>query len=1756
MLSLNHSNANLRSNALDFILNKLNSAAPTLIDDNFVSEQLKIKFATESSPQVLESLLKFDIKLTNYLSVQELIENENYLLKLFKPEVISTEVDLNDESSEMHEFINEQHSNWLNCRSQAIDLIFSHLYAKHADIKDSFFNCFLLVLNQLLQMKSIQLLNHLKKTKFYLDIQQDSQHESEGKKSNTPVKKFYSCSSISLTKITTGVVQSTRVLNGSAKHQTDTDIEENDLFDHFVQVAVKFMLANKDAEPPKCFQVSGGQQPLQLLDLIVFEIAARLCAQSLFLTNAAVYLNICTQTLMKLFEKPVKQVKKTSESVRFEEIFLKSDTAGPLNGNSSPKRGSTNLTNYLHLVKKPGVSHAQLAVDLYQTLFKSIGIQMSNFVNLNAKLEIEKILNKLYAHICLVSSSGGGGEKSVEFIQVLKKFTQASFFNSLAYSSTVSAPYTPTKISAINNSNISNSFLQFAFKFLIHSERDGAEMALLNEPFASVSTQTRTLQLFGIYLNDLLDNFAKSNESSLCNALVLSATWCLTSPNDSVRGEALRLLDKCHSMNVASPVDSFKWQTLIKKLTKHREEIEIDGAAYVSSKCLGKLFVAESSDSLFAIIEQFLRASSDKSGGSFFSNYLNEPHALLTLNKFKYCLLDLFKQLKDESKLKLLPPLMSMFLSICNYDLDENAAPNLVCLFENQVRLITGNYLVTSKSSQYFIENEKYFDYLIGYLNRNDSSTHTAMHRILTVFNETFLNRLANGGNTVAQFFQQLGAKLQADLVKCCFDIWLSLSISSHVSAGLIKQCLHTLEPGSSHLLVVLHERVNLQESTTAAADTTKQMKKQLKQQLTESSLVALNWKCLKHVLEFLQYSFSQHENKMETDDSTDHPNMFIELIPYLFLVLETVEATMGMQVEMTTEETENDLFQYLEVMALNCLLSIYRFNIAANKSLLTDSQFNIELLMQILQTNRGGEQGCDNLNVQEHVLLLLSEIAAIFPDKVLEHVLIMFVFVGTKLARKDDSFSFQIINKIIQTILPSIVNSINSSNEHVKDLANYNNDGGRLKQTVNVVQRHQKQLPYVSSLVCKILQSFVVALPHIPAHRKAVIFNQLLQIIGLDNYLWITIIQSIDYYLVQSIDLLDFTNSLAEITSKQQQNLDDKNEKRLRDTLKTTCLQSMISLHVQFAPKQVLQTSVYLVGFLNKYLTSLFDTAFKLITANNTANINSATVSNLNLPTNKIQNKQIYSHLACQLDNYNILQMKYLAYNLLTFVSDLIMSEELLVKLAMSKGEEPAAELFQNLLEKILLLILKLSQVFTAFEQHGATIKAPNQQLAVINDLRKFHKAIVNKSYDLMERAISLLDSKQFIAAIQRLIKHDLLQIRRRVLGLLNNKLRKYEPTAEETTLLIALLEDLLASMEIGAHTDQLEVEINNQTILFSIKLLCKRIGEQNPLAFVKVIKFVCQNLIQTSMYLNAADSNINNINLLSSVLLCVGELCLKLKSTALIYLNQIMNFTLEIVDVIRKRTGCFDEQLPASTDIDVLYLSEQSAAAQTVPAINKNYELLILSCVTCTLKIVQNMASFISPFLPRILYVSCSLSNLIASSTSAEHAAESNSNYPQIKLRLGQLRASVATLIPLRLLAPILNEHSAFSTESPKTSYRMTVKNIEFYMQMTAAAIRNVSQEDLLANIRLLRSMFMNLFDLRSVLMQKLAAAGKHDDESFATTVCRYEDFVIDAFCELIFKLSEDLFKPIFFKLYEWATVNEPAKDRLITFYRTTLK
>lgn len=592
----------------------------------------------------------------------------------------------------------------------------------------------------------------------------------------------------------------------------------------------------------------------------------------------------------------------------------------------------------------------------------------------------------------------------------------------------------------------------------------------------------------------------------------------------------------------------------------------------------------------------------------------------------------------------------------------------------------------------------------------------------------------------------------------------------------------------------------------------------------------------------------------------------------------------------------------YLETISLNALLLIYKLNKQMNRVKLDQSKFNIELLMQMLQTKEFAVESSiqiDRLNVQQHILILLSQIASIFPDKVLEHVIIMFIFVGNKLARKDDSYSFQIISQVIKSILPSIVDSVQ---QHQSENGSSQPTDSRLIRTIDVMQRHQKQLPYVSSLVCKILQSFVVSLPHMPAHRKTMIFAQLMEIIGLNDYLWITVIQSIDYYLVQSTDLLSFTNNLEQMTNRQQQILAksedvvSKSEKKLRDAIKTN-LQAMISLFVQFEPIQLIKSSVYLVTFMNKYISNLFESASKI----GAGKLRSSETK-----------KSVYSHLACQLDDYNLLQMKYLAYNMLQFVNDLLTSEDLFTKLAAFYDESKTSttaeaqkklytNLFQGLLEKILQLVLKLTQLV-------AQIGAED------DDLKKFHKAILNKTYELMEKTINLLDTRQFIDVIKYLINpettENLIQIRRRALGLLNNKLRKYEPDESERTLLMTMLDDLLRSIQLQ-DTYLADAEINNQTVLFSIKLICKRIGEHTPLAFVKVLAYLSEKLIDKKLYFNEDEkksSKLRNVNLLSSVLLCIGEVCLKLKTNSLKHLGQIMVFNLDVIDFIRKKLGDVD--------------------------------------------------------------------------------------------------------------------------------------------------------------------------------------------------------------------------------------------------------
>ncbi len=64
-------------------------------------------------------------------------------------------------------------------------------------------------------------------------------------------------------------------------------------------------------------------------------------------------------------------------------------------------------------------------------------------------------------------------------------------------------------------------------------------------------------------------------------------------------------------------------------------------------------------------------------------------------------------------------------------------------------------------------------------------------------------------------------------------------------------------------------------------------------------------------------------------------------------------------------------------------------------------------------------------------------------------------------------------------------------------------------------------------------------------------------------------------------------------------------------------------------------------------------------------------------------------------------------------------------------------------------------------------------------------------------------------------------------------------------------------------------------------------------------------------------------------------------------------------------------------------------------------------------------------------------------------------------------------------------MNDELTNKNDSSVTLIKDTLKldSIEYYMQIFKLAIKNANQEDILTNIRLLKNLFMNLFNMRTL-------------------------------------------------------------------------
>lgn len=157
----------------------------------------------------------------------------------------------------------------------------------------------------------------------------------------------------------------------------------------------------------------------------------------------------------------------------------------------------------------------------------------------------------------------------------------------------------------------------------------------------------------------------------------------------------------------------------------------------------------------------------------------------------------------------------------------------------------------------------------------------------------------------------------------------------------------------------------------------------------------------------------------------------------------------------------------YAKQLLLQSLLMVTRQDI----SKLSEDQFQIELLIQCLQSST-------NMHTNQQCLLVLSNAARFYPTRVLHNVMHIFSFMGGTMLRLDNAYSFEIMEKTIDAVIPVLIQKEENSS------------------------RKRPAVTSVEEVVNFILQTFIDSIPHCPEHRRQHIIKHLVKLLQPTEYL------------------------------------------------------------------------------------------------------------------------------------------------------------------------------------------------------------------------------------------------------------------------------------------------------------------------------------------------------------------------------------------------------------------------------------------------------------------------------------------------------------------------------------------------------------------------------------------------------------------------------------------------------------------------------
>lgn len=191
--------------------------------------------------------------------------------------------------------------------------------------------------------------------------------------------------------------------------------------------------------------------------------------------------------------------------------------------------------------------------------------------------------------------------------------------------------------------------------------------------------------------------------------------------------------------------------------------------------------------------------------------------------------------------------------------------------------------------------------------------------------------------------------------------------------------------------------------------------------------------------------------------------------------------------------------------------------------------------------------------------------------------------------------------------------------------------------------------------------------------------------------------------------------------------------------------------------------------------------------------------------------------------------------------------------------------------------------------------------------------------------------------------------------------------------------------------------------------------------------------------------------------------------------------------------------------------------------------FDMLTSSIVTSILKVVDALARFLSPYLKSII--------VGISKLQAKLGENTDLRLSNISTRLSQIWDKLASSIPLRLLVP-----------SVEKSYKELVADgcldaIGPLMKLLSTAFNNIQTSEFTGFQSELCDFFLSALQFRCDNASNQKFVPKSIDVA--------EEHVIKAFVVLILKLSESTFRPLYYKVFEWANRDSSTNDRAITFF-----